>query len=75
LLLDAYAKRGGFKATDEAQLVERLGQKVFVVPGSSLNIKITTREDLRLAEQAMKALPKPRFDGPVHPFADDDMWK
>jgi 2-C-methyl-D-erythritol 4-phosphate cytidylyltransferase len=75
LLLEAYAKRGGVKATDEAQLVERLGKKVHVVAGSSINIKITTREDLRLAEAALKALPKPRFEGPVHPFADDDMWK
>jgi 2-C-methyl-D-erythritol 4-phosphate cytidylyltransferase len=75
LLMEAYAKRGGFKATDEAQLVERLGKKVHIVPGSSINIKITTREDLRLAEQALKALPKPKFAGPAHPFADDDMWK
>jgi 2-C-methyl-D-erythritol 4-phosphate cytidylyltransferase len=75
LLMEAYAKRGGFQATDEAQLVERLGKKVHVVPGSSINMKITTREDLRLAEQALKALPKPKFDGPIHPFADDDHWK
>jgi 2-C-methyl-D-erythritol 4-phosphate cytidylyltransferase len=45
------------------------------VLGSPVNIKITTREDLRLAEQAMKALPKPKFQGPAHPFADDDMWR
>lgn len=75
LLLDAYAKRGGFKATDDAQLVERLGHTVRVVPGSPINLKITTKEDLRLAEQALKALPKPKLMGPIHPFADDDMWK
>ena len=75
LLLKAYAQRGGFVATDDAQLVERLGQKVTIVPGSVINLKITTREDLRLAEQAMKALPKPRFAGPAHPFADDDAWR
>jgi 2-C-methyl-D-erythritol 4-phosphate cytidylyltransferase len=75
LLMDAYAKRGGFKATDDAQLVERLGKKVYVVTGSAINIKITTREDLRLAEAALSALPKPKFTGPAHPFADDDMWK
>ena len=75
LLLDAYAKRDGFQATDEAQLVERLGQPVKVVLGSAVNIKITSREDLRLAEHAMKALPKPKFQGPAHPFADDDMWR
>jgi 2-C-methyl-D-erythritol 4-phosphate cytidylyltransferase len=75
LLLDAYAQRKGFVATDDAQLVERVGHKVTIVPGSPVNIKITTREDLRLAEQALKALPKPKFQGPAHPFADDDMWK
>jgi 2-C-methyl-D-erythritol 4-phosphate cytidylyltransferase len=74
-LLDAYAKRGGFQATDEAQLVERLGKKVTVVPGSPVNLKIATKEDLRLAEQAIKALPKPKFNGPLHPFAGDDMWR
>ncbi|MCX7427691.1 MAG: 2-C-methyl-D-erythritol 4-phosphate cytidylyltransferase [Planctomycetia bacterium] len=75
LLLDAYARRDGFQATDDAQLVERLGRPVTVVLGSAVNIKVTTREDLRLAEQAMKALPKPKFQGPAHPFADEDMWR
>ena len=32
-----------------------------VVPGSPINVKITTKEDLRLAEQALKALPKPKL--------------
>jgi 2-C-methyl-D-erythritol 4-phosphate cytidylyltransferase len=75
LILEAYAKRGSFKATDDAQLVERIGQTVTIVPGSPVNIKITTREDLRLAEKALDALPKPKFQGPAHPFADDDMWR
>ncbi len=74
VLLKAYAQRGNFAATDDAQLVERLGQKVAIVPGSVLNIKITSREDLRLAELALKALPKPKL-GFTHPFADDDMWR
>lgn len=75
LLLDAYAQRAGFQATDDAQLVERLGHPVSVVQGSPINLKITTQEDLRLAEQALKAMPKPKFKGPAHPFADDDMWR
>ena len=75
LLLDAHAQRGDFNATDDAQLVERLGHRVTVVPGSPINFKITSREDLRLAEQAIKALPKPKFTGPSHPFANDDMWR
>ena len=75
LLMEAYAKRGDLAATDDAQLVERLGHAVTVVPGSPINMKITTREDLRLAEQALKALPRPKFQGPAHPFAEDDMWR
>ena len=74
LLLDAYAKRAGLQATDDAQLVERLGHPVTIVPGSPINLKIATKEDLRLAEQALKALPKPKL-GPLHPFADEDMWR
>ncbi|MFV2069330.1 MAG: 2-C-methyl-D-erythritol 4-phosphate cytidylyltransferase [Pirellulales bacterium] len=74
LLLDAYAGRGDFRATDDAQLVERIGHRVTIVPGSPFNLKITSRDDLRLAEQALKVLPKPRLDGPAHPFADD-RWR
>ena len=69
--MDAYAKRGGFPATDDAQLVERIGHPVTVVPGSPINMKITTKEDQRLAEQALKALPKPKLPGPLNPFDDN----
>lgn len=67
-LLDAYAQRGDFQATDDAQLVERLGNPVTIVQGSPVNLKITTREDLRLAEKALDALPKPKLPGFSHPF-------
>jgi 2-C-methyl-D-erythritol 4-phosphate cytidylyltransferase len=40
----------GFRATDDAQLVERLGHKVSVVEGSQVNIKITRPFDLKIAE-------------------------
>ena len=75
LLLEAYAKRAGFEATDDAQLVERLGRPVAVVQGSPLNLKIATNQDLRLAEQALKVLPKPKLNTPAHPFADDHFWR
>jgi 2-C-methyl-D-erythritol 4-phosphate cytidylyltransferase len=75
LLLEAHAKRGDFPATDDAQLVERIGEAVTVVQGSPINLKIATRDDLRLADQAMKALPKPKLGGAGHPFAGDDMWR
>jgi len=73
LLLDAYAASGDLAATDDAQLVEGLGYPVSIVHGSPLNIKITTRGDLRLAEQALKVMPKPKI-GFSHPFADDT-WR
>ncbi len=75
LLLDAYAKRDGFEATDESQLVERIGHAVKVVPGSPINLKIATKEDQRLAEQSLRAMPKPKLSGPGHPFAADDLWR
>lgn len=75
LLVEAYAKATPGQITDDAQLVEASGKPVAVVKGSPINLKITTQEDLRLAEQALKALPKPKFGGPAHPFADDDMWR
>jgi 2-C-methyl-D-erythritol 4-phosphate cytidylyltransferase len=75
MLIQAYSNRGREAITDDAQLVERLGQKVTVVPCSPLNIKITTRDDLRLAEQVLKVLPKPKLEGFQHPFADDNLWR
>ena len=75
LLIDAYARRGTAPATDDAQLVERLGQKVTLVSGSPMNIKITTKEDLRMAAALLKALPRPKLAGPAHPFADDELWR
>ena len=74
VLEKAFAAGQG-RPTDEAQLVEAIGQKVTVVPGSPINLKITSREDLKLAEQALKALPAPKFSGPAHPFAGDDLWR
>jgi 2-C-methyl-D-erythritol 4-phosphate cytidylyltransferase len=52
LLREAFvrARRDNFDGTDEATLVERMGQDVFVVAGDPKNIKITTKEDLRIAE-------------------------
>jgi 2-C-methyl-D-erythritol 4-phosphate cytidylyltransferase len=75
LLIEAYAKRGREPVTDDAQLVERLGKPVTVVPCSPLNIKITIRDDLKLAEQVLKVLPKPKLEGFQHPFAGDDLWR
>jgi 2-C-methyl-D-erythritol 4-phosphate cytidylyltransferase len=44
------ARRRGVFATDDAALIERLGVPVHIVPGSRRNLKITTPEDLLIAE-------------------------
>jgi 2-C-methyl-D-erythritol 4-phosphate cytidylyltransferase len=72
---ERHRQSGGPGPTDEASLVEAIGHRVRVVEGSAINLKVTRREDLRLAEQAMKALPKPKLGGPAHPFAGDDLWR
>ena len=43
----------GVRATDDAQLAELAGFKVRVVPGDYRNIKITTPEDLPIAERLL----------------------
>jgi 2-C-methyl-D-erythritol 4-phosphate cytidylyltransferase len=50
LLNQAYQKHNGRPATDDAQLVERLGHDVALVRGSADNLKITFPEDLLVAE-------------------------
>jgi 2-C-methyl-D-erythritol 4-phosphate cytidylyltransferase len=52
LLQEAHdqAEKEGFLGTDDAMLVERMGKPVHVVEGDYYNIKITTPEDLPLAE-------------------------
>jgi 2-C-methyl-D-erythritol 4-phosphate cytidylyltransferase/2-C-methyl-D-erythritol 2,4-cyclodiphosphate synthase len=56
LLKKAYtaAYRDKYYGTDDASLVERIGAKVKFIEGSYENIKITTPEDLILAEALMK---------------------
>jgi 2-C-methyl-D-erythritol 4-phosphate cytidylyltransferase len=73
----AYARRGelGAAITDDAQLVEAAGHPVRVVEGAPTNLKITTAADLALAEAILKSRPKPKEKRPIHPFADEEMWR
>ncbi len=75
LLLDAYAKLGDRPVTDDAQVVEEFGHAVHIVPGSALNLKITTKQDLRRAAAHLKLLPKPKLEGTGNPFEGADDWK
>jgi 2-C-methyl-D-erythritol 4-phosphate cytidylyltransferase len=54
LLVEAYGKFGNEVVTDDSMLVEKLGVKVRVVLGAYKNIKITTPEDLIVAEAIAK---------------------
>lgn len=56
LLREAHrqAAEKGFRGTDDAGLVEWMGRPVALVPGSYRNMKITTPEDLLIAETFLK---------------------
>lgn len=54
LIERAYKRFKNIDPTDDAYLIEKLGNKVSVIEGSYLNIKITTPEDLTLARAIAK---------------------
>jgi 2-C-methyl-D-erythritol 4-phosphate cytidylyltransferase len=51
----AEAKKADARGTDDASLVERIGEPVKIVTGSYENIKITTPEDLVLGEMLLES--------------------
>ncbi len=57
VIKEAYerASREGAEGTDDAYFVERMGIRVKVIEGSPLNIKITTPEDIALANWILQA--------------------
>lgn len=57
LILNAHqrARDDGYRGTDDALLVERMGKNVQVISGSRRNIKITNKEDLVLARALLQA--------------------
>lgn len=59
IILKAYNKFKDIPVTDDSSLVEKLGHPVSIAKGSISNIKITTPEDLLLAEAIAKVF-KPR---------------
>jgi 2-C-methyl-D-erythritol 4-phosphate cytidylyltransferase len=48
------AQKNRFHATDDAALVEKTGGKVKIIPGHPYNIKVTTPEDMGMAEYLIK---------------------
>lgn len=63
MILNAHehAARAGISATDDAMLMEKAGHRVLIIPGGRHNIKITTPDDLLLAE-ALLGLQDPVFN-------------
>jgi 2-C-methyl-D-erythritol 4-phosphate cytidylyltransferase len=57
ILRKAYLKEYKFNFTDDASVVEALGEKIHLIDGTSDNIKITTPQDLVVAEALMKYVP------------------
>ena len=59
LVFAAYqqAAAAGVQATDDAELVERVGERVTVVLGDERNLKITSPQDLELAETLLNKRP------------------
>jgi 2-C-methyl-D-erythritol 4-phosphate cytidylyltransferase len=53
ILLPAFAQDYQSTFTDEATVVENMGHKITLIEGDKNNIKITTPEDLQLAENLM----------------------
>lgn len=64
LLRRAYAQDDLSGATDDAMLVERLGETVYVVAGERTNVKVTTPGDLALMRAILGV--KPPAERPVH---------
>lgn len=55
--LEAFARaaREGWQCTDDAEVLERAGHPVVLVPGDPVNLKITEPGDWRLAEALLRA--------------------
>ncbi|MHC1789344.1 2-C-methyl-D-erythritol 4-phosphate cytidylyltransferase [Solidesulfovibrio sp.] len=72
LLRAAFAHAGeDFTVTDDASLVEHLGQPVCTVAGTPENMKITNPQDLsRLESAAHRPLPVTGYGYDVHRYAD-----
>ncbi len=49
-----YAKKSQFLATDDAGLIEHMGDHVKIIEGSYENIKITTKDDIIVAENILR---------------------
>jgi 2-C-methyl-D-erythritol 4-phosphate cytidylyltransferase / 2-C-methyl-D-erythritol 2,4-cyclodiphosphate synthase len=67
------ALRDGFRGTDDAVLVERLGRPVRLVAGDAWNVKVTVPEDIAMAEALLgrgdRGAPRVGIGFDAHRFA------
>ncbi len=56
LIMKAHRKYEGSNFTDDAGMVEKMGEAVYVVDGSYKNIKITTQSDIELAKVYLQSM-------------------
>jgi 2-C-methyl-D-erythritol 4-phosphate cytidylyltransferase len=54
IIKKAYSIKGGAMTTDDASLVERLGVPIKMLIGEPCNLKITTKDDIKLADALLK---------------------
>lgn len=76
LMEKAYANLKNLDPTtisDDAQLVEALGETVPIVVSDATNMKITYPSDVPIAEAIIKSRPKPKPEGPMGPY-NEAQW-
>ena len=56
LLKKAFLQNYSPSFTDDATVVEAIGEKIYLVEGNASNIKITTPYDLKIAEAILSSL-------------------
>jgi len=56
--------------TDDSMLLEAMGKEVTIVETDSSNIKITTKNDVEIAEAIIRSRPKPKPQGPIGPYVE-----
>ena len=50
-----YSEENNYSGTDESNLMKKIGKRIFLVNGSVINIKITTKEDLEIFKTYIKS--------------------
>ena len=68
LIKRAHEQKGDY--TDDTSLVAAIGHEIKLVPGSRENFKITTMDDLKMAEKLLPRIARAGMGFDVHAFSD-----